>query len=117
MNTTKRISTSLTALLSALLSLGLVFHDSQAEHAFAVAVSRPLLSAYHESETTKPLDEIKPLHVHSDYNPLLSTLANSFNYQQPSLMPRRNSHHKELLRMFEVGSRHAFDNANLPIID
>lgn len=121
MNITQRIIHSFVTGLSVTLSLGVLTHDVHAEKVYATAASAVgAASAYAEAEQQIPqrfLEDIRGgQHTHTNYNPLSSTLANSFTYQSPSIAPRKDSHHGYLLRTLEEGGRHAFDNANLPII-
>lgn len=106
-----------TALLSILTSWGVVLHDIRAEQVLT-QTTVPIVSDYRSGEelaAEKPLSAGQ--HVHIDYNPLSQALSHAFAYQDPSIAPRRESHHKHLLREIEAGGRHAFGNANLPIIE
>ncbi len=105
--------------LCLLLSLSVIVHDTQLAHAVVVVTPRGAASAYLEPEVTapKPLDDLRAQHAHTDYNPLSQVLTKTFSYQSPSIAPRRESHHKQLLRIFKMSGRHAFDNANLPVLD
>ena len=110
---------SLITITSVILSLGLTMHDSGIDHAYAVAIERPSLASYLESEQQlpqKPLHELRPQHAHADYNPLGDTLAKTFSYQSPTVGPRRNSHHKQLLRLLAAKGRHAFDDIHMPVL-
>lgn len=96
--------------LSLLLSFGIFVHDSHVDKAY---------SNNHgdiQAITQRPIEESRTPHVHPEFNPMGATLSKSFAYQNPSIAPRRDSHHKELLRILESGGRHAFDNATLPIV-
>ena len=119
MNIIHNISHSLMACLSLTLSFGVLMHDVRAEHVYATATTSAHMGAYAESEQRipqRPADDLRTQHTHVDYSSLNNMLTNSFSYQSPSVNPRRDSHHGQLLRMLEIGSRHAFDNANLPLI-
>jgi hypothetical protein len=120
MNTLQKAIHLFVTCLSVTLSLGVLAHDAHAEQVYATVQSTTgNTGAYTEAEQQipqRPLDEMRAQHTHVDYNPLGSTLANSFTYQSPSIAPRKDSHHGHLLRTLEEGGRHAFDNANLPII-
>ena len=107
------------ACLSLTLSFGVLMHDVRAEHVYATATTNVYLRAYVESEQRipqRPADDLRTQHTHVDYGSLNNMLTNSFSYQSPSIHPRRDSHHGQLLRTLEMGTRHAFDNANLPMI-
>ncbi|MEO5949392.1 MAG: hypothetical protein ABIP74_03240 [Candidatus Saccharimonas sp.] len=120
MNSIQTITHYFVASLSVLLSFGLFAHDSHAEKFYMAVTSGGASSAYAEAEQQIPQKIIEDIrggqHAHVAYNPLSGTFANSFAYQSPSLAPRRDSHHKQLLRLIEESGRHAFDNANLPIM-
>lgn len=120
MNLIQKIIHSFVASLSVTLSLGVLAHDAHADQVYAVTSSTKGIGAYTEAEQQIPRNPINEMrsgqHTHSDYNPLSHTLANSFSYQSPSIAPRRDSHHKQLMHTLEEGGRHAFDNVNLPII-
>jgi len=119
MNIFHNISHSLVACLSLTLSFGVLVHDVRVEQVYATVISGATTGAYPEAEQRipqKPIDDLRAQHTHVDYDPLNNMLTNSFSYQAPSITPRRDSHHGQLLRTLEMGSRHAFDNANLPIM-
>ena len=117
MNIITIFATYSAALLSLLTSVGIVVHDTRVDHLVARSTPRTALVAYREPDDHTPT---KPLgggqHAHVDYNPLSQSLSNTFSYQNPSIAPRRESHHKQLLRQIEMGGRHAFDNTNLPLL-
>ena len=119
-NTIQKALHAFIAGLSILLSFSVLAHDAHAEQVYATAkIVSAGSGAYAEAEQQipqRPIEEMRAQHTHVDYNPLGSTLANSFTYQSPSIAPRKDSHHGHLLRTLEEGGRHAFDNANLPII-
>lgn len=119
MNIAKKAIHAFVATLSLMLSFGILSHDSHIEQVYTTALSHAASSAYAEAEQQIPqnsLPEMRAQHTHADYNPSGGMLANSFTYQSPSIAPRRDSHHKTLMRLLEIGGRHAFDNANLPIV-
>ena len=107
------------AVTSVVVSLGMAVHDNLLEQTVATA-TYPLGVVTFGSRDGEPraLDELhtQSQHAHADYNPMTSMLTNSFLYQSPAIAPRRNSHHKQLLRQIEIAGRHAFDNDNLPIV-
>jgi hypothetical protein len=121
MNIFQKLIHGFVATLSLALSFGILTHDTHIDKAYATALaSGRSPHGYTEAGQLSALQPIEEMrgnqHTHTSYNPLRSTLANSFTYQSPSIGPRRDSHHKQLLRTLEVAGRHAFDNANLPII-
>lgn len=120
MNIAQKVIHAFVATLSLILSFGILSHDTHIEKVYATALSPTLSSVYTEADQQVPQNPLPEMrgnqHAHADYNPSGSMLTNSFTYQSPSIAPRRDSHHKELLRTLETGGRHAFDNANLPIL-
>ena len=121
MNIIHNISHSLMACLSLTLSFGIFTHDVRAEQVYTTVTARHAIRVHSAPEKRapyKPSDDThtRAQHTHVDYSSLNNMLTNSFSYQSPSIHPRRGSHHGQLLRMLEIGSRHAFDNANLPLI-
>jgi len=120
MNTIDTLTHTALAALSVILSCGVLAHDAHAEGVYAAIHSVSNSSAYAEAEQQIPQKSLEDMrggqHTHVAYNPLSNTLENSFAYQSPSIAPRRDSHHKQLLHLLEQSGRHAFDNANLPII-
>lgn len=120
MNTVQRILHTFVAALSVTLSFGVFAHDAHAEQIYATVASTGVSGAYAEAEQQIPRQSLEEMrtgqHTHVNYNPVNSTLANSFTYQSPSIAPRRDSHHKQLLRTLEIAGRHAFDDTMLPII-
>lgn len=121
MNILQKAIHTFVSCLSVILSLGVLTHDVHAEKVYVTAANTMgSASAYTEAEQQIPqrfLEDIRGgQHTHVSDNPLSNTLANSFSYQSPSIAPRKDSHHGHLLRTLEEGGRHAFDNANLPII-
>jgi len=120
MNISQKLIHSFLAAVSIILSFGVVAHDAHAEGVYTAMNSVISSSPYAEAEQQIPQKSIDDMrggqHAHVTDNPLSSTFANSFAYQSPSIAPRRDSHHKQLLRLLEQSGRHAFDNANLPII-
>lgn len=111
------ISNAFIALISIVTSFGVAIYDGQFTRLAAESVSGARGAGLMSAHDTTDVSTGHTQHVHSDYNPTGSMLTNSFHYQSPSVAPRRRSHHKELLRILEIGSgRHAFDDAHLPII-
>ncbi|MBP6038021.1 MAG: hypothetical protein KA604_01650 [Candidatus Saccharimonas sp.] len=106
-------------MLSLTTAMGVFMHDSRVDKAAVTAVGSGIRS-YTAPATikTKFVDFVaSDAHAHPDHNTGRSLFSNTFTYQQPSIAPRRDSHHKQLLRTLEMGGRHAFDNANLPILE
>jgi len=109
------ISTAFIAFLSIITSCGVAIYDGQFTRLAAEPVSGVRGAGLVSTHDSTDISVIHTQHVHSDYNPTGSMLTNSFHYQSPSVAPRR--HHKELLRILEVGGgRHAFDDAYLPLL-
>ena len=103
--------------ISLLTALGVFMHDGRVDRATLTAVN-PRFDQAHLSATTylRFKDFIDTdAHTHPDHNAGKS-LFSGFQYQSPSIAPRRDSHHKQL-KSFLEGSRHAFDNTNLPVLD
>jgi hypothetical protein len=117
MNIAQKAIHGLLAVLSVILSFGVLAHDAHTDQIYNTATIVSTGGTYSEQQVSpQPIEEMRVQHAHSDYNPMSNALTNSFSYQSPSLAPRRDSHHKQLLRTLEEGGRHAFDNANLPIV-
>lgn len=111
------ISSAFIALISIVTSCGVAIYDGQFTRLAAESVSGARGAGLTSAHDSADISAGHAQHVHSDYNPTGSMLTNSFHYQSPSVAPRRRSHHKELLRILELGGgRHAFDDVNLPII-
>jgi hypothetical protein len=117
MRTSTTISSAFVALLSIITSCGVAIYDGQFTRLAAESISGVRAANTVSAHDSTDISIGHTQHVHSDYNPVGSMLNNSFHYQSPSIAPRRRSHHKELLRILEIGSgRHAFDDVNLPMI-
>lgn len=117
MRTSTTISSAFVALLSIVTSCGVAIYDGQFTRLAAESISAARAANVVSTHDSTDISAGHTQHVHSDYNPVGSMLNNSFHYQSPSITPRRRSHHKELLRILEIGSgRHAFDDVNLPVI-
>jgi len=111
------ISSAFVALVSIVTSCGVAIYDGQFTRLAAESVSGARGAGLMSAHDSTDISAGHAQHVHSDYNPTGSMLTNSFHYQSPSVAPRRRSHHKELLRILEIGGgRHAFDDVHLPII-
>lgn len=116
------ITSIIMTITSVLTSLSITFHDAHAEQCVAAAATHlTAVQSYAELESdghprATSTSTLTSQHTHADYNPLSQTLSNTFSYQSPSVAPKRDSHHKQLLRTLEIGGRHAFDNSNLPIL-
>ncbi len=106
------------ASVSVVLSFGVTVHDTQAGHVLSLRAPHRAASVYADLQVApaKPISDLHTPHAHADYNPLSQTLTNTFSYQSPSIAPRRDTHHKQILRVIQMGGRHAFDNTNLPIL-
>ncbi len=109
----------LIATISIMTALGVFAHDGRIDKAAMTALGASSLVAYAAgtaSVQAKFADFLATdAHTHPDHNAADSLLRNAFKYQQPSMAPRRNSHHKQL-KSFLAGGRHAFDNTNLPVL-
>jgi len=117
MRTSTTISSAFVALISIITSFGVAIYDGQFTRLAVESVSGARGAGLMSIHDSADMSSGHTQHVHSDYNPTGSMLTNSFHYQSPSVAPRRRSHHKELLRILEMGSgRHAFDDVQLPII-
>lgn len=107
------------ATISIMTAFGVFAHDGRIDKAAMTALGASSLAAYAASTASmqaKFADFIATdAHTHPDHNAADSLLRNSFKYQDPSISPRRNSHHKQLKSML-AGGRHAFDNTNLPVL-
>ena len=100
--------------LALLLSFAVAQHEAHIEHVGTFLKAAPTSTNHIPGHAT---DDQRMQHAHTNYIPLGQALTNTFNYQSPSIAPRRESHHKQLLQILESGSRHAFDNTNLPVLD
>ena len=108
------------ATISLMTAIGVFAHDGRIDKAAMTALGASSLAAYAASTVSiqaKFADFVATdAHTHPDHKAGDSLLRNAFKYQQPSISPRRNSHHKQLKSLLE-GGRHAFDNTNLPVLD
>lgn len=102
------------ATLSLCITSGVAVHDSHVEHVIETAKQAKISKL--TSLDVKAISEARTPHTHSDHDASSSMLSHSFTYQSPSIAPDRR-HHKRILVVLEEGGRHAFDNANLPILD
>ena len=119
MNTVQYITHSLMTALSIVTAFGVFLHDGRVDRAATVSLYRPSDAARSSDELTLRMRSFTETdaHTHPDHNAAKSSLLNSFAYQSPSVPPRRDTHHKHILKQIEIGGRHAFDNANLPVLD
>lgn len=104
--------------VSILTALGVFIHDVRVDYVVIAALSHPRVVASSQDETaqlTRGFMEADT-HTHPDRNAAKGALMSSFTYQSPSVPPRRETHHKHVLRQIELGGRHLFDNANLPVV-
>lgn len=122
METLANIANKIMTGISLATAMGVFMHDGRVDRATMVALDQPTSSAP-ASDTDQILGErIRAVvevdaHTHPDHNAAKS-LINSFQYQSPSVPPRKEDANKLSLRQIEIGAgRHAFDNANLPILD
>lgn len=102
------------ALTSILTSCGVAVYDGQFVRVIAQSNVRTATVVNVDIHADASAAHVQ--HVHNDYNPSNSTLSNSFQYQSPSVAPRRRNHYKQLLKMLEQGGRHAFDDIFMPVI-
>ena len=100
------------ALVSILTSCGVAVYDGQFVR--VVAESSTHAAALTVLDVHSDASAAHSQHVHSEYNAMGSSLSNSFQYQSPTVAPRR--HHKQLLKMLEQTGRHAFGDAHLPLL-
>ncbi len=103
--------------VSLIAAFGVFLHDGRVDRAAVTALHRPFDSI----ETTAEMaDRVRTFveadaHTHPDHNAARASLLNSFTYQSPSVPPRKDQH-QQLAEAGIGGGRHAFDNANLPVI-
>lgn len=100
-------------------ALGVFMHDSRVDKASTTALSSVMRLGYGPAKTIsgRYSDFVSSdAHTHPDHNAANKSLLSSFFYQSPSIAPRRKSHRKELARA-TAEPRHAFDNANLPVLE
>jgi len=104
--------------LSLITALGVFTHDSRVDKATTTALTSVASLGYapiHPSVSKFSDFMSSDAHTHPDHNAATRSLISSFFYQSPSVAPKRKSHRKEVER--EVAApRHAFDNANLPLL-
>jgi len=103
--------------VSLITALGVFMHDGRVDRAAITALHRPfdlIESPLELSDRVRTFVETDA-HTHPDHNAARSSLLNSFAYQSPSVPPRKNQH-QVLAEAGINGARHAFDNANLPIV-
>ncbi len=103
--------------LSIFISCGVTIHDSHFEHALETAMHNAKNASKLTSLDLRTINESRTAHTHSEGKAGESMLTRSFTYQSPSITPNRRHHHKAILAMIQEGGRHAFDNANLPILN
>lgn len=118
MSTIRTFAHYLMTTISLVTALGVFTHDSRVDKAATTALSQPVVTNYvaTHSVLARYTDFMSSdAHTHPDHNTGKSLLS-SFFYQSPSVAPRRKSHRKELARL-TAEPRHAFDNANLPILE
>ena len=105
--------------ISLFTAMGVFMHDSRVDKATSTVLSSVISLGYGPVKTVSGRynDFVSSdAHTHPDHNAANKSLISSFFYQSPSIAPRRKSHRKELERE-TAEPRHAFDNANLPILD
>ncbi len=103
--------------ISLVTACGVFMHDGRVDRATLTAINP---GAHQVSLSATTYLRFKDFvdtdaHTHPDHNTGKS-LFSGFQYQSPSMAPRRDSHHKQILRILETGGRHAFDNTNLPLL-
>ena len=102
--------------LSLFISCGVTIHDSHFEHALETASSHARNDNKLTSTDLQTINESRIPHTHSENKAGENMLSRSFTYQSPSIAPDRRYHHKSILATIKEGGRHAFDNANLPVL-
>lgn len=100
------------ALISVTTSCGVAIYDGQFVRAVAQSSTHATVQTVLDSHGDVGVAHSQ--HVHSEYNAMGSSLSRSFQYQSPSVTPRR--HHKQLLKMLEQTGRHAFGDVHLPLL-
>ena len=105
------------AALSLLIASGVAVHDGHFGHAIDISLTHDHSMQKLSSQDLRTINESRMQHTHSEHNLSEGMLSNSFRYQSSSISPDRRHHHKNILALLEEGGRHAFDNANLPVID
>lgn len=102
-------------------AFGVFVHDGRVDKAAITAFTPAnMTSATSSLPLAKKIAAVTQAdaHTHPDHNAAVrGLLGNSFTYQSPSVPPRKEDVHKLSLRQIELGGRHAFDNANLPVLD
>lgn len=115
----KSITTHFMTAISLLTAMGVFMHDSRVDKASTTVLSSFVSLGYGPAKTIsgRYSDFVSSdAHTHPDHNAANKSLLSSFFYQSPSVAPRRKSHRKELARATAI-PRHAFDNANLPVLE
>lgn len=115
----KTIANYFMTVISLFTAMGVFMHDSRVDKASTTALSHIVSLGYGPVKTVsgRYSDFVSSdAHTHPDHNAANKSLISSFYYQSPSIAPRRKSHRKELART-TAEPRHAFDNANLPILE
>ena len=116
----KTIANHFMTTISLITALGVFTHDGRVDKAATTALSSSAVK--YGSPAVRPLQArmsdfaSSDAHTHPDHNAANRALMSSFFYQSPSIAPRRKSHRKELARA-TAEPRHAFDNANLPVLE
>lgn len=117
--TIKTIAHYFMTTISLITALGVFTHDGRVDKAATTALSGVSVMGYLPSKSVASRVSdftATDAHTHPDHNTANRSLLSSFFYQSPSVAPKRKSHHKDIKRMLESPPRHAFDNANLPIL-
>ena len=115
----KTIANYFMTTISLITALGVFTHDGRVDKAATTAISGSSIIGYlpAKSIAARVSDfTATDAHTHPDHNAANKSLISSFFYQSPSVAPNRKSHRKELARV-TAEPRHAFDNANLPILE
>ncbi|QQS21779.1 hypothetical protein IPM09_04660 [Candidatus Saccharibacteria bacterium] len=119
METLTTIAHKVMTSVSLLTAFGVFMHDGRVDRAATTALHRPFDAVSTTDELVQRFRTVieSDTHTHPDHNAARNSLMSSFTYQSPTVPPRREAHHKYVLKQIEFGGRHAFDNANLPIVD
>ena len=115
----KTITNYFMTTISLFTAMGVFMHDSRVDKASTIALSSVVSLGYAPVKTVSGRYSdfmSSDAHTHPDHNAANKSLISSFFYQSPSVAPKRKSHRKELARQ-TAEPRHAFDNANLPILE
>lgn len=104
-------------IVSLITALGVFMHDGRVDRAAIAALHRPFDSV---ESTTEMAVRVRTFvetdaHAHPDHNAARSSLLNNFAGQLPAVPPRKDEH-EQPTEAGLPGGRHAFDNANLPIV-